>query len=91
MATRDRQTTYPLLDVLAHHQRVTEGCAAEWLNAQRLAREPAVPMTLKVYEVNRTGTVRVLREEAEVVPLDEPEYTHQFPACECPICVGGTS
>ncbi|MEU5371023.1 hypothetical protein ABZ362_18945 [Streptomyces sp. NPDC005951] len=40
-------------------------------------------MTLKVYEVNRTGTVRVLREEAEVMPFERPEVSHEFPACEC--------
>ncbi|MFJ9395467.1 hypothetical protein ACIRQT_11385 [Streptomyces californicus] len=47
-----------------------------------------MPMTIKVYEVDREGRTRVLRPEAEVVPLDEPEYTHQFPACECPQCLG---
>ncbi|MBK5994891.1 hypothetical protein JHN53_25260 [Streptomyces sp. MBT58] len=45
-----------------------------------------MPMTLKVYEVNRAGVTRVVREEAEVVPLERPEATHQFPACECPEC-----
>lgn len=43
-------------------------------------------MTLKVYEVNRGGVARVLREEAEVKPLERPEATHQFPACECANC-----
>ncbi|XUZ24762.1 hypothetical protein ACQVDT_07245 [Streptomyces sp. RMIT01] len=43
-------------------------------------------MTLKVYEVDRGGVTRVLREEAEVVPLTEPEASHQFPACECSEC-----
>ncbi|CAH9416337.1 hypothetical protein ABZ771_33480 [Streptomyces globisporus] len=46
-------------------------------------------MTLKVYEVNRTGTVRVLREEAEVIPFERPEVSHEFPACECPTCAEG--
>ncbi|ARF62481.1 hypothetical protein B1H20_14525 [Streptomyces violaceoruber] len=53
--------------------------------------EITVPMTLKVYEVNRAGAVRVLRKKSAVVPLDEPEYTHQFPACECPICANDAS
>ncbi|MFD4746960.1 hypothetical protein ACFWOS_16065 [Streptomyces rubiginosohelvolus] len=43
-------------------------------------------MTIKVYEVNREGVTRVVREEAEATPLDQPEATHQFPACECPQC-----
>ncbi|WYB31058.1 hypothetical protein V6574_16325 [Streptomyces sp. SM1P] len=41
-------------------------------------------MTIKVYEVNREGVTRVVREEAETAPLDQPEATHQFPASECP-------
>ncbi|MFD4221974.1 hypothetical protein [Streptomyces griseus] len=45
-----------------------------------------MPMTLKVYEVNRTGTVRVLREETEVIPFERPEASQDFPACECPTC-----
>ena len=43
-------------------------------------------MTLKVYEVNRDDEIRVVREEAEVVPLKHPETTSTFPACECPRC-----
>ncbi|MEV6439875.1 hypothetical protein [Streptomyces anulatus] len=50
-----------------------------------------MPMTLKVYEVNRTGTVRVLREETEVTPFEKPEASHDFPACECPTCTEATS
>ncbi|MFJ8844365.1 hypothetical protein ACIRFF_15835 [Streptomyces cyaneofuscatus] len=50
-----------------------------------------MPMTLKVYEVNRTGAVRVLREESEVKPLEGPEFSHEFPACECPTCAEGAS
>ncbi len=45
-------------------------------------------MTIKVYEVNRDGVTRVIRPEAAVVPLEQPEATHQFPACECPGCTG---
>ncbi|MFF3030370.1 hypothetical protein ACFVS7_05035 [Streptomyces rubiginosohelvolus] len=48
-----------------------------------------MPMTLKVYEVNRTGTVRVLRDEVEVIPFERPEVSHEFPACECPNCAEG--
>ncbi|MFJ8251183.1 hypothetical protein [Streptomyces sp. NPDC094466] len=48
-----------------------------------------MPMTLKVYEVNRTGTVRVLREATEVTPFEKPEVSHDFPACECPTCAEG--
>ncbi|MFE1539495.1 hypothetical protein ACFW61_03410 [Streptomyces microflavus] len=43
-------------------------------------------MTIKVYEVDAAGITRIVREEAEVVPLDQPEATHQFPACQCPEC-----
>lgn len=43
-------------------------------------------MTIKVYEVDREGLTRIVREEAEVVPLEQPEASHQFPACECPEC-----
>ncbi|MFD4024673.1 hypothetical protein ACFWRV_14275 [Streptomyces sp. NPDC058576] len=43
-------------------------------------------MTMKVYEVTRDGLTRIVREEAEVVPLEQPEASHQFPACECPEC-----
>lgn len=56
-----------------------------------LVRETAVPMTLKVYEVNRTGTVRVLREETEVTPFEKPEASHDFPACECATCAEGAA
>lgn len=42
-------------------------------------------MTIKVYEVNRAGTtIRVLRQQAEVVPVKTVESTHAFPDCECP-------
>ncbi|CAM5377821.1 hypothetical protein I6J39_17070 [Streptomyces californicus] len=43
-------------------------------------------MTIKVYKVNGDGVTRVVREEAEVVPLEQPEPSHQFPACTCPQC-----
>ncbi|MBH0245989.1 hypothetical protein ACFWGE_13750 [Streptomyces bacillaris] len=43
-------------------------------------------MTIKVYAVNREGDVRVLRERAEVVPLDEPDTSQRLPACGCPRC-----
>jgi len=45
-----------------------------------------MPMTLKVYEVNHTGTVRVLRERSEVTPLEGPEFSHELPDCECSAC-----
>ncbi|MEV3848074.1 hypothetical protein AB0J30_14920 [Streptomyces microflavus] len=45
-----------------------------------------MPMTLKVYEVSRDGTIRTIRPEAEVKPLEKPEASHQFPACQCPEC-----
>ncbi|MFT9665493.1 hypothetical protein ACMZ5M_00335 [Streptomyces rhizosphaericola] len=43
-------------------------------------------MTIKVYVVNREGNVRVLRERAEVNPLDEPDTSQRLPACGCPRC-----
>ncbi|MFE3473634.1 hypothetical protein AAGT00_21645 [Streptomyces cavourensis] len=50
-----------------------------------------MPMTLKVYEVNRAGIVRVVREEMEVVPLESPEISQGFPACECLACGANAS
>ncbi|MBO0918844.1 hypothetical protein [Streptomyces laculatispora] len=41
-------------------------------------------MTLKVYEVTREGTVRVVRPEAEVVPVAVVDHTAAFPDCQCP-------
>lgn len=46
-------------------------------------------MTLKMYEENRTGTVCVLREEAEVLPVENPEESNELPACEYPTCAEG--
>lgn len=44
-----------------------------------------MPMTLKVYEVNRAGTtVRVLRPTAEVAPVTTVDPSAAFPDCECP-------
>ncbi|MEU0102879.1 hypothetical protein [Streptomyces sp. NPDC006267] len=48
-------------------------------------------MTIKVYEVDHQGRAQVLRPETEVTPLGEPEYSHEFPACQCPLCMGGAS
>ncbi|MFH9393537.1 hypothetical protein [Streptomyces sp. NPDC017413] len=48
-------------------------------------------MTIKVYEVDREGRARVLRPEAEVIPLEEPEFSNEFAACECRLCTGGDS
>ncbi|WP_222723391.1 hypothetical protein [Streptomyces sp. wa22] len=50
--------------------------------------ERPMAMTMKVYEVNRDGGIRVLQPEAEVIPLERPETTDRFPACECPRCKG---
>lgn len=41
-------------------------------------------MTLKVYEVNRDGITRVLREQTLVTPLERPGDSHRFPPCACP-------
>ncbi|MFF9689001.1 hypothetical protein [Streptomyces sp. NPDC014623] len=43
-------------------------------------------MTMKVYEVNRDGGIRVIRPEAEVLPLKTPEARHAYPACQCDQC-----
>lgn len=44
-------------------------------------------MTLRVYEVDRFGTtVRVVRPEAEVVPVEVVEAKAAFPACQCDRC-----
>lgn len=45
-------------------------------------------MTVKVYEVNRDGGIRVLQTKAEVVPLERPEASDRFPACQCERCKG---
>lgn len=47
-----------------------------------------VAMTVKVYEVNRDGGIRVLQTKAEVVPLERPEASDRFPACQCERCKG---
>ncbi|MBT2425236.1 hypothetical protein J7F02_05930 [Streptomyces sp. ISL-112] len=44
-------------------------------------------MTLRVYEVNRAGITRIVREETAVKPLERPEASHQFPPCQCSKCV----
>ncbi|MFE4451278.1 hypothetical protein [Streptomyces sp. NPDC056796] len=44
-------------------------------------------MTIKVYEVNRDGGIRVVREETEVVPLTWPAISSVLPDCACPRCV----
>jgi len=43
-------------------------------------------MTMKVYEVNRDGGIRVLRPEAEVVPLKTAEPSPLYPPCTCKRC-----
>ncbi|WP_406386952.1 hypothetical protein [Streptomyces sp. NBC_01618] len=43
-------------------------------------------MTIKVYEVDRYGRTRVVRPEAEVVPLKTVDQSSAFPACECDQC-----
>ncbi|WP_203185937.1 hypothetical protein [Streptomyces pratensis] len=48
-------------------------------------------MTLKVYEVNRDGGIRVVREEAEVVPVAASEPSSAYPACKCRRCGSGSS
>lgn len=49
-------------------------------------------MTIKVYEVDRSGTTtRLVREEAEVVPLEQPETTFELPPCACLRCTTGSA
>lgn len=43
-------------------------------------------MTMKVYEVNRDGDVRVVRPEAEIDPLTTPEQSSAYPECQCQRC-----
>ncbi|MFC9248061.1 hypothetical protein ACFT7S_29775 [Streptomyces sp. NPDC057136] len=43
-------------------------------------------MTIKVYEVNREGSVRVVRPEAEVVPAKTVDQRAAYPACQCDQC-----
>lgn len=43
-------------------------------------------MTIKVYEVDRYGCVRVVRPKAEVVPVATVETSAAYPACQCLRC-----
>ncbi|NYE40674.1 hypothetical protein HEB29_001685 [Streptomyces fulvorobeus] len=43
-------------------------------------------MTIKVYEVDRYGGTRIVRPEAEVVPLETAEPSSAYPACKCDEC-----
>lgn len=41
-------------------------------------------MTLKVYEVNRVGTIKLLRPTTVVEPAVTVEPSAAFPDCQCP-------
>lgn len=43
-------------------------------------------MTIKVYELDGKGDVRVLRPEAPVVPLTTVEPLTAYPPCQCLRC-----
>lgn len=43
-------------------------------------------MTIKVYEVGRDELTLIVSEEAKVVPLEQPQASHQFRTFECPAC-----
>ncbi len=43
-------------------------------------------LTIRVYEANRAGIIRVLRPTTEVVPVEVPERRAAFPDCACPRC-----
>ncbi len=45
-------------------------------------------MTIKVYAVRRDGTIRMVREEIDVDPLEQREDSPRLPACECLQCKG---
>jgi hypothetical protein len=45
-----------------------------------------MPMTIKVYEVDRYGRTRIVRPAAEVTPAKTVESRTAYPACECPRC-----
>ena len=45
-----------------------------------------MPMTIKVYQVDRNGVTRVVRPAAEVVPVKTVEPRAAFPDCECDRC-----
>ncbi|MFB7007906.1 MULTISPECIES: hypothetical protein [unclassified Streptomyces] len=45
-----------------------------------------MPMTIKVYEVDRYGKTRVVRPEAEVVPAKTVDQSSAYPDCECDQC-----
>jgi hypothetical protein len=45
-------------------------------------------MTLKVYEVDRYGRTRIVRQKFEVVPLKESPQRSAYPACKCDQCKG---
>ncbi|MGW1183077.1 hypothetical protein ACWD7Y_17535 [Streptomyces drozdowiczii] len=49
-------------------------------------------MTIKVYEVDRTGiTTRTVREKEQVVPLAEPAFTSVMEPCKCLRCTVTTA
>ena len=45
-----------------------------------------MPMTIKVYEVDRHGRTRIIRPTTEVTPLKGPPRTLAYPACACDRC-----
>jgi len=43
-------------------------------------------MTIKVYEVDRSGRTRVVRSKVEVVPAKRVDWSAEFPPCRCDRC-----
>ncbi|POX47712.1 hypothetical protein C3489_28950 [Streptomyces sp. Ru71] len=51
---------------------------------------PGSKMTIRVYTVDRYGTVTQDRGKVSVLPAQEPPpATSAFPPCACPRCRGG--
>ncbi|GAA2190737.1 hypothetical protein GCM10009787_00970 [Streptomyces bangladeshensis] len=51
---------------------------------------PTAKMTIRVYQVNRQGTVTREYGTVNVPPLEgPPPFTSAFPSCECRDCLAG--
>ncbi|MFF8693597.1 hypothetical protein ACF08W_15485 [Streptomyces sp. NPDC015144] len=50
-----------------------------------------MPMTIKVYEVDRHGfTTRVVKPKTVVTPVESVPICHAYPVCRCRRCTGMT-
>lgn len=52
-------------------------------------RPPGHGMTIRVYQVDRNGTITQDRGKVSVLPAEEPPLASVFPPCACPRCRAG--